>query len=1001
MTTRMADNPNTTVLTKILDFTTHVFSLLKDRDYKLHDSEASVFVPWLVEKTIGHNTQKFRTSTRTLFALMCHTYAPSKVFNYLMDGVEKAKNLKARAECLDECTLMITKIGLGVCPYKKLIPSVGKLVGSADAGIRDKALAFLAAIYSLIGEEVWTHLGGKDKCKLGNKEKGLVEQRFKNTTISERKAPEPAAAASAAMSTTALVGGKAVSGKGASPAKPATAAGVRPTTAPGPAAAADESESEPVAAAVAAPIPAQATSGVRPPLQVNRMMMPDVDASTMKLFSLDLDAIGMGMGTGSMSSTTVAAPTITHSAAPSGIPMAAESSRPSGIPGAAALMAAARPTTAPVSGLSRLRPPTSVSALSSGVAPLTATAAAVQVPAPVAAPAPVYSSFNDRMNRVIFHALESSVEDERIDAMKEIWSGIAEKGAQIVQPHTDKVVGSLLAQIMWSFTEEASTITAASIAAGIGAAVPDVFTGQLSVRHRLAKYALNTLMEIFKKPGLAAEVHLSTLDKLIIELLGRLVDPRLKRLDDGNSLIKALDVLMLKVLENGDRTSSFIVLLNALRTRVPKACQPGSVRTKALVDLVMKCAVKVTKAISLTIEQLNLTLILNAMHQYLVASADFAPAPLCDEALKIVRTILSEFVRLKGAGLRAYMLELPTDSRLIAYFTQMHEYNSKVDRAIGSGGAGSAGVTNTSAASTASVLPPAVKVPVVGRPVSGSSTGSGPNSAASTPRGETKQHYRPSDLGAAAAAGAAGAGSSDGVDKENERTSVVSGGSNPFGAELDSIFRRLLKTDTTAGALKELYAFMNAHPNVDVQPYILRTSTPFQGYIERGLKSIRLAAENNLQTPAKPKSQPAATAAPTIASSAAGSADGSTSPGGYRARLKELQARAGMLGTSAPASVLSSSISSATVKPALQVPSVPPQVAAAPAPAPAPTVASKTASRLPVRASIGAAGLAAPLPAGGAAPAPAPAGGAKPLVDIKARLASIRAGSSAMSPPRA
>jgi hypothetical protein len=127
LTCRMADNANTAVLNKILEFLTRVFGLLKDKEYKMHEAEASVLVPFLVEKTSGHNNAKFRTATRALFGTMCHCYAPSKVFNFLLDGVEKAKNLKARAECLDECTAMIQKVGLGVCPYKKIVPNVAKV----------------------------------------------------------------------------------------------------------------------------------------------------------------------------------------------------------------------------------------------------------------------------------------------------------------------------------------------------------------------------------------------------------------------------------------------------------------------------------------------------------------------------------------------------------------------------------------------------------------------------------------------------------------------------------------------------------------------------------------------------------------------------------------------------------------------------------------------------------------------------------------------------------
>lgn len=43
--------------------------------------------------------------------------------------------------------------------------------------------------------------------------------------------------------------------------------------------------------------------------------------------------------------------------------------------------------------------------------------------------------------------------------------------------------------------------------------------------------------------------------------------------------------------------------------------------------------------------------------------------------------------------------------------------------------------------------------------------------------------------------------------------------------------------------LKKLYAFKNAHPEADIQPFLVKASSVFQDYIKRGLQDLE--AQNN------------------------------------------------------------------------------------------------------------------------------------------------------------
>ncbi|KAF3582062.1 hypothetical protein DY000_02029390 [Brassica cretica] len=118
---------------------------------------------------------------------------------------------------------------------------------------------------------------------------------------------------------------------------------------------------------------------------------------------------------------------------------------------------------------------------------------------------------------------------------------------------------------------------------------------------RSCKYVLNTLMQTFQNKKLAHAVKEGTLESLITELLLWLLDERVPRMEDGSQLLKALNVLMLKILDNADRTSSFVVLISLLRPLDPSRWpSPGTaevyaVRNQKFSDLVVKCLIKLTK----------------------------------------------------------------------------------------------------------------------------------------------------------------------------------------------------------------------------------------------------------------------------------------------------------------------------------------------------------------------------------------------------------------------
>nr|XP_043618716.1 protein MOR1 isoform X2 [Erigeron canadensis] len=187
---------------------------------------------------------------------------------------------------------------------------------------------------------------------------------------------------------------------------------------------------------------------------------------------------------------------------------------------------------------------------------------------------------------------------------------------------------------------------------------------------RSCKYVLNTLMQTFQNKRLAHAVNQRTLDNLITELLLWLLDERVSRMDDGSQLLKALNVLMLKILDNAERTSSFVVLINLLkpldpsRWPSPPSTESFSSRNMKFSDLVVKCLIKLTKVLQSTIYEVDLDRILQSIHIYLQelgmeeirrrAGAD-------DKPLRMVKTVLHELVKLRGTAIKGHLSLVPID----------------------------------------------------------------------------------------------------------------------------------------------------------------------------------------------------------------------------------------------------------------------------------------------------------------------------------------------------
>ncbi|KAJ3032355.1 Microtubule-associated protein, microtubule dynamics during spindle orientation, partial [Rhizophlyctis rosea] len=268
-----------------------------------------------------------------------------------------------------------------------------------------------------------------------------------------------------------------------------------------------------------------------------------------------------------------------------------------------------------------------------------------------------------------------------IDGVKQLEKIIA-SSTELALPHVNEIVPGLTLQIRLAFT--ASDVTSAGVS-------------------RLCKHLINVLVQIFSVPELARALGKGELHTCIFELLHRLLDPVLQQLDQGQQLARALNMLMVRVLDNAGRNDCFSILLDILaKSSMSMRNLPADqLETHSkFTELAMKCVWKMTKVISKLLQEKQLAAdrLLLDVHTFLLA---LPPSewkrrtaekviPNADMPFRTVKTILHELVNSLGEGVlgECGLIADPGRSHAVSYLKQMLQTERK--RSLGRGeGAGS------------------------------------------------------------------------------------------------------------------------------------------------------------------------------------------------------------------------------------------------------------------------------------------------------------------------
>jgi cytoskeleton-associated protein 5 len=421
---------------------------------------------------VGDPKETIRVKFRNIFRQLVRLYPASKLFLYVMKGLE-SKNSRVRIECLDFLAGLVQKNGLNVCVPSKVFPAIGNQLADRDAGVRNAALGVIVAAHAFVRDGVFKFL------KISEKEKSLVEERLKRLPPSQ------------AGSMVSLASGSAVSSARGSMQSVATAH---------------------VALPAASAIPAPVTI-----LPTMRAPTPALALPVKKEFSLDLEFIeGVG-GSGGAPARGRAPVEGVHS-------FTGRSSD--------------RPSTSELS----LDQRSAAEARSSSYPRFTEQASSSSKLLPgagrAASPDHLRSIQKEYVLDQILSRVSSGEPVAGVEAVKSL-EKILLHSPKTIQGACNEVVPALLLQLhlvlMQHIADDSNSAT----------------------NLRFCKHLINVLVVIFSNEPCMRGIIKKTLEQTMVEMLNLLIDANLPTREQGPQLTKALNVLMVRVLENADRNMTF------------------------------------------------------------------------------------------------------------------------------------------------------------------------------------------------------------------------------------------------------------------------------------------------------------------------------------------------------------------------------------------------------------------------------------------------------------